>query len=192
MTSPRCAHQANALTLDIELREARAEVRRMEAALESSKAARQLASDNAEELADRLHQEAQAHERTRQLLEDAGRERERLLSVAVAAHLVLGVTDNPTTLEHQSERLRELGVALTNLRAALQGMEVPVLTVEAVANLIMFAAMRDGAQGRDFNARTAAELVVAWLYGRNALSLTRGLEPTAHEGASPKGGESHG
>ncbi|WNG35846.1 hypothetical protein F0U61_20835 [Archangium violaceum] len=128
MSTPYCTHQTNALTLDLELREARAETQRLEAALARAQADRQLASSKAEQLADSLHQEVRDHERTRQLLADAGRELERLFSVAVAAHVVLGVTDDPTIIEHQSERLRELGVALANLRAALEGIDVPMAT----------------------------------------------------------------
>jgi hypothetical protein len=41
--------------------------------------------------------------------------------VEIAARAVLAVSDTPTTVEQQQDRLMELGLAMANLREALGG-----------------------------------------------------------------------
>ncbi|MCY1080317.1 hypothetical protein [Archangium lansingense] len=138
--------------------------RRLTAALTDTPAP----TSDAEELADSLDREHRAHEQTRQALVKASRELEHLCSVEAAARTVLGVCDTPTTFAQQGERLKEMDAALGVLRSVVGG-ELPADLKEMVANLITFSSMRAGAQGRDFDAHEAADLVVAWLFGRRRL-----------------------
>jgi hypothetical protein len=121
-------------------------------------------SDDVESLADSLDREHRAHEQTRQALVEATREADGLRPVALAAGAVVSICDT-TGMGQTEERLHQLGLAVDNLRAALNGTTLASPIRETIANLIMVASMRCGGQGRSFNAYEAAALVEAWFLG---------------------------
>ncbi|HZI05587.1 MAG TPA: hypothetical protein VEZ71_16275 [Archangium sp.] len=118
-----------------------------------------------EDLADSLDREHRAHAQTRQALVEATREADGLRPVALAAGAVLSICDTTTGMGQTEERLHQLGLALDNLRAALNGTVLVMPIRETIANLIMLASWRCVGQGRDFNAFEAAALVEAWFLG---------------------------
>lgn len=107
MSTPHCAHQANAETLTLEVRDLRVDWRRREAqlekALEEARAAKKTAQDDAERLADLLHQEQQAHEQTRQALVSATARAERAEADCLAKDAAVSAYFEHLDAEHEED-----------------------------------------------------------------------------------------